>query len=64
MCFYYMSPFDSPLQNWLQFDAIGVNFRGLESKLKLTISSNGFLVWISWHSYEWKSNNLPWLPWV
>jgi hypothetical protein len=29
-------------------------FKGLESQLKFTISSNGFLVWIPWHSYEWK----------
>jgi hypothetical protein len=37
------------------FLQIGVHFRGHKSKLKLKISSNGFLVWIPYHLYEWKN---------
>jgi len=53
--------FDSFLQNRFMFDVL-FTFRGFKSKLQLKISSNGFLVWIPWHSYEWIINNLPWLP--
>jgi hypothetical protein len=31
-------------------------FKSPKSKFKLKVSSNGFLVWIPWHSYEWKNN--------
>jgi hypothetical protein len=47
-----MSPFDSSLQIWLLFDVLLCTFRGPKSKLKLKISSNEFLIWISQHSYE------------
>jgi len=53
--FYYMSPFDSPLQNWLLSNMLMFTFEGPKSKLKLKFSSNRFLVWILWHSYEWKA---------
>ncbi len=33
------------------------------TKLKLKIGSNGFLIWVSWHSCVLKRNNVPWLPW-
>jgi hypothetical protein len=52
--FYYISPFDSPLQNWFLSDALFI-FKGPKSKFKVKISSNGFLVWIPWHSYEKKT---------
>jgi hypothetical protein len=32
-------------------------------KSKLKIGSNGFLIWFSWHSYMFKRNNVPLLPW-
>jgi len=62
--FNYISPFDSPLQNRLLSNVFLFTFRSPRSKLKLKISSSGFFIWIPWHSYEWKSNNLPWLPWL
>jgi len=31
---YYMSPFDSPLQNWFMFDVFLFIFKGLKSKFK------------------------------
>jgi hypothetical protein len=43
--FYYMSPFDSPLQNWLLYDML-FTFKGFKSKIKLKFLSNEFLVWI------------------
>jgi len=42
--FYYMSPFDSPLQNELISKALSFTFKGPKSKLKLRILSNEFLV--------------------
>jgi hypothetical protein len=42
--FYYMSPFDSPLQNELLSKVLSFTFKGPKSKLKLKISSHGFLV--------------------
>jgi hypothetical protein len=54
-------PFDSLLQNWFMFDVLFI-FKGPKSKFHFQISSDGFFVWIPWHSYEWKINNLPWLP--
>jgi hypothetical protein len=56
--FYYMSPFDNPLQNELLFDMLLFTFRGLKLKFKLKILSNGFLIWIIWHSYEWGKKKL------
>ncbi len=53
-CFYYMNVFYSPLQNWLMSNVVGVTFRGPKSKFKLKMSTNGFLVWIPWHSYDEK----------
>jgi hypothetical protein len=56
--FYYMNPFDSSLQNWLMSHVLMCTFKGPKSKLILKISSNRFLIWIHWHSYEWKNNEI------
>jgi hypothetical protein len=32
-------------------------------KSKPKIGSNRFLIWVSWHLYVLKKNNVPWLPW-
>jgi hypothetical protein len=39
------------------------HFQRSLTKQKLKIGSNGFLIWVSWHSCVWKKNNVPWLPW-
>jgi len=44
------------------FNNIKVHFQKSLTKPKLKIGSNGFLIWVSWHSCL-KKNNVSWLPW-
>jgi hypothetical protein len=45
------------------FNDIIFHFQSSLTKPKFKIGSNGFLIWVSWHSCVLKRNNVPWLPW-